>query len=305
MQMLVFPKKIVLSRKGSDSTWGGGPSLIVDNELISLPIPEHGDGKNCKDPSHLRYRHLRARNDIGPYHNYLRLTSHDSCVHLDPDIRPILRSRNQKSPGALGQSGSAARHLINNNIAKNDLFLFFGWYRLFEPNQNGNYQAQGPNQHLIWGWLQVDKVVDLTNRLEKNQLRCEGFDHHPHVYRTKTNSADTLYIARETLSFDQSLPGHGVFRWSEKLCLTQQCSHNSARTSWCVPSFLQKTGLTYLGKRLNEAQRCPENKKRIHLTATGVWQEAIFPSQSSSDNAQNKSIQNWLVDLFEHAEKSK
>jgi hypothetical protein len=145
-------------------------------------------------------------------------------------------------------------------------------------------------------------VVDLSNKLEKERLRREGFGHHPHVYREQANKSDILYIAREELSFDDNVPGSGVFCWSEELCLTQQCSNNAARSSWCAPSFLRRTGLTYMGKRLEGAQPCPKNENRIHLTATGVWQEAIFPSQFASENTKAKPIQDWLVALFEHAQ---
>ena len=35
-----FGMKIILSRKGFDSSSGGGPSPIVDGRCLSLPIPE-------------------------------------------------------------------------------------------------------------------------------------------------------------------------------------------------------------------------------------------------------------------------
>lgn len=44
-------KKVILSRKGFDSSSGGKPSFIYGDRLISLPIPGEGSGIGYKDIS--------------------------------------------------------------------------------------------------------------------------------------------------------------------------------------------------------------------------------------------------------------
>lgn len=40
----LLPRRIIISRNGSDPEWGGRPSPIFDREIVSLPIPEHCQG---------------------------------------------------------------------------------------------------------------------------------------------------------------------------------------------------------------------------------------------------------------------
>ena len=91
--LAALPRRIILSRKGSDAAWGGRPSLRLGTELVSLPIPESaaraaaarlaGEGT--------RYRDLPSHAQLGPLHEHLRGIVADDYVHLDPDLRPELR----------------------------------------------------------------------------------------------------------------------------------------------------------------------------------------------------------------------
>jgi len=72
--------KIILSRKGFDSTNGGYPSPIVDGTLLSLPIPD----KNDK----IKYAELQFEGK-----NYAKIIEDltkgkilETKCHLDPDI---------------------------------------------------------------------------------------------------------------------------------------------------------------------------------------------------------------------------
>src|SRR5208283_4017627 len=92
---MVIPKRIVLSRKGFDSTkwYGGVPSPIIGGKwLLSLPIPE--DKKQTIRYSHLSDPYGNFPN-LGPIVEQLtRQVKADECAHLDPDLRESsLRNR--------------------------------------------------------------------------------------------------------------------------------------------------------------------------------------------------------------------
>ncbi|MGP1666038.1 MAG: hypothetical protein ACTS5I_09050, partial [Rhodanobacter sp.] len=108
------PARIVLSRKGFDSGYGGIPSPILpDGQLLSLPIPARHD--------QLRMSDLRTRGvDLGALLVDLSGGSHDlsSLVHLDPDLD---RNPEQRLPGwrpSFGQSGTAQSHLAASGVGE-------------------------------------------------------------------------------------------------------------------------------------------------------------------------------------------
>lgn len=282
-----LPKRIVISRKGSDSAWGGKPSLILGDELISLPIPEHSKADRkllgaCK--KHRKYQDLPHHKIIDDYVSYLPELSGQDCVHLDPDIRDDLRSREAQGHKFLfGQSGAAEGHLRNQQIGKNDLFLFFGWFCDYSKVDR-RYVPTGPNQHLMWAWFQVEKKHQLEGLDSGNEL-LKNANHHPHVARMGDSKGrlkkDSLYVATSKLSFANHLPGAGVFKRSGSKLLTRSCMSAASRTEWCVPSFFSTTGLTYNSKALNEYETCSKDHTRIHIKAACIGQEFVFPSDKS------------------------
>ncbi|MEO6804042.1 MAG: hypothetical protein ABI197_12450 [Granulicella sp.] len=303
-----LPKRIVLSRKGSDQSSGGAPSLIVEEELISLPIPEHsrkqraGTLGRC-NATHLRYADLPDHEVIGKHVAYMgQGLSKDDCVHLDPDVRPELRRPEAKSCTSLfGQSGTAESHLRNHQIGKNDLFLFFGWFRRF--NKSGDwYLPEGPDQHMIWSWFQVEKKY-LLEETHSNELQWAA--HHPHIARMNGFAVgkDTLYVANEALSFVNDLPGAGTFRRSDARCLTAlSCGRSPRRSDWCLPGFFRTVGLTYNDNFFKEP--CLAEPQKVHLTAAGRGQEFVFPRdkkttiQDLSQETQSQ-VAVWLQSVFQ------
>ena len=149
--------KVILSRKGFDSQYGGMASPILpDGRLVPLPIPGEHDAATFNDLNlpgidvGALVEDLRARKK--------RQHSRTSRVHLDPDLD---RSANARLPGwrpALGQTGSAQGHLRNEGIDHGDLFLFFGWYRRVESVAGRwRFQPGAPDLHVLFGWLEVDE----------------------------------------------------------------------------------------------------------------------------------------------------
>jgi len=83
--------KIILSRKGFDSAYGGNPSPILPNgRLISLPIPSNDDEKKYDD---LKFddknTYFDVMSKLVPKIRYDKksheLNKNTKC-HLDPDI---------------------------------------------------------------------------------------------------------------------------------------------------------------------------------------------------------------------------
>ncbi|MBK7175168.1 MAG: hypothetical protein IPH84_18560 [Bacteroidales bacterium] len=125
--------KIILSRKGFDSKYGGFPSPILPNEeLISLPIP---DQKDLICYSELQLKEYGSYFDIinqlkGKYHDpingWMEITEESKC-HLDPDIYPDIYNHKEGWSSAFGQIDAAQSHLENQGIVDataNDIFLF-------------------------------------------------------------------------------------------------------------------------------------------------------------------------------------
>ena len=102
--------KIIFSRKGFDSTAGGIPSIKIEKNLQSLPIP-------YKKNTLTTYNHLNLGKDVKQLSkNKIRPT--DTC-HNDPNL----------ITGQFGQAGAAQTHLENNKVEIGDVFLFWGWFR--------------------------------------------------------------------------------------------------------------------------------------------------------------------------------
>src|SRR4051794_8770818 len=115
--------RIIFSRKGFDSSFGGCPRPILDGCPLSLPIPTRG-------PSGTAFAHLRD-----PIPQMVadltrgKLTPDHPC-HLDPDLDAgSLPERLPGWRGALGQVAAARAHLANQGVSVGDLFLFWGLYR--------------------------------------------------------------------------------------------------------------------------------------------------------------------------------
>ena len=117
--------KLILSRKGFDSSAGGVPSPILpDGRIVSLPIPDKQSPIsyseimfNSKSIAALVFELTKGR-----------IPSHYRA-HLDPDLVPGSFPRLPGWRPLFGQTGAAQGHLRNNSIGPGDLFLFFGLFR--------------------------------------------------------------------------------------------------------------------------------------------------------------------------------
>ena len=91
--------KIILSRKGFDSQYGGQPSPILpDGTLLSFPIPS-SDNVFYKD---LDYNGLSYLDLITSLNSHTNLNENSRC-HLDPDIYPSVIAREKGWKAAMGK----------------------------------------------------------------------------------------------------------------------------------------------------------------------------------------------------------
>ena len=188
--------KIILSRKGFDSTNGGLPSPIMpDGTLLSMPIPSD-DNTRYDELVYNGTVYSEILHQLAPRKRF-------SQCHVDPDIRKNCRKNPiHKWNPAFGQIGSAQGVLNNANVEIGDIFLFFGWFRKTELH-NGQYRFVCRNKggfydhsdlHIVYGYMQVGEIITGKDRIT-------GFTWHPHSSNSRIDiSSNTLYLPTEAIS---------------------------------------------------------------------------------------------------------
>lgn len=121
--------KLVFSRKGFDSTYGGVASPIVAGRPLSLPIPgQHGEQTTYDDLALGETVTDLTCSRIGGTH-----PCHDDPMFADGHCW-------------LGQSGAAQGHLRKQGVGEGDVFLFFGLFA--EPETRERH-------HRVFGHMRV------------------------------------------------------------------------------------------------------------------------------------------------------
>ncbi|MEC7816763.1 MAG: hypothetical protein VX939_10850 [Pseudomonadota bacterium] len=222
--------KLILSRKGFDSSAGGCPNpLFPDGSCLALPIP---------DPrSPIRYSQVRhGGRSLGPLVSQLtgnRAFSRKGA-HLDPDLTENAYPRRPGWRPMLGQHSSALAHLNNHGVGPGDLFLFFGLFRAVERSGGRWRFVPGSRPfHSLWGWLQVAEVWPLGG----SETLPDWAHYHPHMHGDRS-ALNSLYVSRSSLAIEgvnNGLPGAGVF---DRLTSLHRLTAPDARqvTDWQLPS---------------------------------------------------------------------
>jgi Nucleotide modification associated domain 3 len=201
--------KIILSRKGFDSSSGGVPNPILpDGTLLPLPIPD--------SRSSILYHDLHSEPLVSYDSSYssliedltkMRITRQQGA-HLDPDLCRSHYARTHQWKPVFGQRGSALGHLKKQDVGIGDLFLFFGLFREVEfVDRQWCFVKTSRPRHIFWGWMQVEEVL----------LATQASDHypwiiyHPHC-QPEACDTDLLYLSSlaKTSGVHDSL-GAGVF----------------------------------------------------------------------------------------------
>lgn len=279
--------RVILSRKGFDSANGGIPSPILpyNNQLISLPIPSKEDSIAYSELLSKEYSNYYSIISSLQQHKRKHIIQPSDTCHLDPDIYPIMdRSKNWKP--LFGQIGASQTHLQDNFIGKNDLFLFFGWFRYTTlKNQSLSFDADRKySLHVIFGYFQVEKILTKDSEIDS------WMTYHPHI-QSKTrfmNKTNCVYVAKDHLSWNKDLPGAAPFNYiDESLILTKKDKQGQylSRSKWYFTAkhpFGKKIAITY------------HNKKS--------WQKDYFQSASIGQEfilEDCKEVEQWAKDIIQ------
>jgi hypothetical protein len=235
--------KIILSRKGFDSSAGKKPSPIFpDGTMISLPIPDKS--------STIAYEEIAGNclASIGELVHDLAGIPQTHRAHLDPDVSAHSIPRSEGWRPLFGQVGAAEKHLENQGVGIGDVFLFFGLFRRVEKSGSRWTYVRGSNPiHLIFGWLQVAERVAVSNWPDGAAWALR----HPH-FRRESDPTNVLYIGAERLAppglKSLSIPGAGLFpNFTPELQLSEPGSRLPSQ--WLLPAWFhpgrRRSALTY------------------------------------------------------------
>ena len=274
--------KVIFSRKGFDSSYGGSPSIILPDgkTMISFPIPVHGLEEG-DSPEAIFYE--AEKKTLKDYLDELKIQS-DSKYHVDPEIQNLSVKKGdrffKRRYGTLGQCSSAAGHLFNNGIKPGDiseknpaLFLFFGLFSKTKINDEGSLILDGKPFHSFFGYLIATEALDVSDKIP------EDLKDHPH-YRNR-NHKEYIKGNKNVIYKGDSF---GVFQYSDQLRLTVENSDNV--TNWAIPDFIKE--MTYNNKRIKNGKR--ENDKIIFKSASR-GQEFVVT------NFDEEKMKDWLNTL--------
>ena len=250
--------KIILSRKGFDSSNGGCPSPIMpDGTLLSLPIPT-SDDVSFSDIVWNGITYADILHQVSPKKTFT------NC-HLDPDIRDNRIKQIAGWRPAFGQTGSAQGLLSNAGVEPGDIFLFFGWFRqVVETSSGYRFATRNPEDfyhgndlQVIYGYMQIGEIISDQEMIKK-------YYWHPHSSKEHTcNPNNTLYLPSERLSFNTSLKGYGTLNFREDRVLTMK---GMGRATWDEYKFLMPEHL------YGEKKNCAKGRGLYYAC---IWQEQV------------------------------
>jgi hypothetical protein len=277
--------KIILSRKGFDSSYGGVPSPIFpDGTLLSLPIPSFSPSIRYSDLHHLEHSYEKIVGDLAKP-NFA--DKFGEFVHLDPDIRREARRRSPQWRPLFGQGGAATTHLRNQGVREGDFFLFFGWFRRIQfARGRFEYVEDAPDVHVFFGWLQVGRVYDLNGGVKLPSWAKEF----PHFGDRR---GTIVYEATSRLNLNgvPRVGGAGVFKeFRRELQLTET---GQRRTKWQLPAwFYPRRGRKPLSYHA-DIGRWEMRNKHVVLQSVARGQEFVL------DSIDYPEALPWLASLFQ------
>ena len=283
--------KIILSRKGFDSATGKVASPILPSgDLCSLPIPSEG----AHEPS-IRYGDIMAGNvSLGTLVSDLtRDKITPECeAHLDPDLRFSSYHREPGWKPIFGQDGAAESHLQRRGVAEGDIFLFFGWFKQTKlVNGRYRYVANAPDCHYIFGWLQIERRIPVSNRAELPSWSL----YHPHCSREQHSRLDSLYVSTDRLQLpglDDNLPGGGVFTGADD-ALRLTCP-GSLRSTWQLPGWFYSADKAPTLSYHTNPRRWAMQGDHTLLSTVGRGQEFVLDCEDYLEAA------DWAAGILTH-----
>jgi len=247
--------KIILSRKGFDSSNGKQPNPILpDGTLLSLPIPDP-DGNNTF--SSLNWDGMSFYDIV---HSLRPRANLDNMCHLDPDLRKDVRDRLPGWMPAFGQSGGALTHLRNYGVSKGDLFLFFGWFKETEMNQGKLIYKRGAKElHVIYGYMQIGEIIDPKSDVP------EWLKDHPHIgdKKNRKEEKNAIFLPTAKLSFMPNVNGCGLLNFRKDRVLTKD---GMSRGKWDLPEFFKDVQISHH----------PDPWRDNYFQSAAIGQEFVF-----------------------------
>ncbi|MCL2331250.1 MAG: hypothetical protein FWC61_01765 [Proteobacteria bacterium] len=257
--------KIILSRKGFDSSAGGMPNPILpDGTLLSLPIPDKNSERKFSDIFYNGKTYEQIIKELNPAFDI------EFC-HLDPDIRnDCINNCPVDWMPAFGQRAAALSHLKKFNVSVGDLFVFFGWFRQTEL-KNGKLAFVGSDKHIIYGFMEVGDMIKGTADIAQT---CPW---HPHskgdvpnnLFSTDDNN--WLFIPKDRR--------YGTLKYADKRVLTK---NGMSRSKWDLPNFFKNAEFSSV---------CSPGWKDDYFQKTGQWQELVISNPS-------KEIIDWFENII-------
>ncbi len=253
--------KVILSRKGFDSTSGGYPSPIIDGMPLSLPIPDKTDQTKYSES---RYKNGLSYLDVIKQLGIKRYDENSTC-HYDPDLKL----------GAIGQIKQAQKHLENKGVGIGDLFLFFGWFKE-TTNIEGRIVFKNNTKypegfHLIFGYLEIDDIIHTSNQDTPLWLR-----NHCHYTResVRMDKSNTIYVGKRKSLLRQNQAGFGILPFSEKRILTKE---GRPRSHWDINKLKEL-------KSLSISYHAKESWGNNYFQSAGRGQEFVIEESRQAEN---------------------
>jgi len=278
--------KLILSRKGVDSSSGGFASpLFNDGRMISIPIPD----KRAR----VRYRDIKkAEPGFGKLVRDLSKgkLSGSEKVHLDPDLDYDALPRDKGWQALFGQHGAAQSHLQSHKVGAGDVFLFFGWFKQAELyRRRWRYVAGAPDQHIIFGWMQVGTVELVDKLVQSDELSWAHY--HPHCL-AEFSGSNVIYKATKQLQLPRcrKITGAGFFRnYDARLCLTKEGEN---RSLWSLPEWMHPAGRDSTLSYHSDIKRWSKGTNFTTLKSVARGQEFVLDLDHYPEGV------DWLQELF-------
>lgn len=262
--------RIILSRKGFDTSSGGFPSPILDTQPMSLPIPYPKSEQSFRDIGLEKILTDLTKNKISP----------DQGCHFDPNLEM----------GAFGQEFTSQSHLDNQGVGFGDLFLFFGVFKEAEiVDGEYRYKKGARNHHRIFGWMFINEKVRLGTETSKFCKDYPKYASHPHA-TGHWRENNTIYIAPNSFSLfgERDVRGFGKFRQSPQTQLTHQDA--PSMSYWGVPKWLNP----FEGGCIPSGHY-EKNYQNGFFKTIGRGQEFVCKPKINND------FKDWLLNIFDTA----
>lgn len=288
--------KIVFSRKGFDSGFGGCPSPIFpDGQMVSLPIP------GGRAP----WRYEGIQGPTGSIGEVVRdLTGGQlrgsEMVHLDPDLDAGSIPRKTGWRASLGQAGAAQTHLTSQGVGPGDLMMFFGWFRPVEKGgDRWHYVRSLPAVHALFGYLQIGQSMHVGAGHEHADwaARHPWLHDHPHLHGERSAN-NTIHVASNELVLPHGptgLPGAGAFsQLTPDLVLT--APGVKAKSLWQLPGWLAP-GADGVGRLSYHG----DSKRWTRQADGSVWLQTVAKGQEFvMDVGDDSEASAWLRSRCNH-----